>query len=58
MVSSTCAGSCAGALKSSGGQGLLYWEPEGYSPFTGYSMGAWNSSTREPTAAMNGFTAV
>ncbi len=46
------------ALKSNGGQGLLYWEPEGYSPFTGYSMGAWNSSTREPTAAMNGFTAV
>jgi arabinogalactan endo-1,4-beta-galactosidase len=46
------------ALKSSGGQGLLYWEPEGYSPFTGYTMGAWNSSNREPTAAMNGFTAV
>jgi arabinogalactan endo-1,4-beta-galactosidase len=46
------------ALKSNGGQGLLYWEPEGYSPFTGYSMGAWNSSTREPTAAMNGFNAV
>lgn len=44
------------ALKSSGGQGIFYWEPEGYSPFTGYSMGAWNSSTREPTAAMNGFT--
>jgi arabinogalactan endo-1,4-beta-galactosidase len=36
---------------------VLYWEPEGYSPFTGYNMGAWNSSTREPTAIMNGFTA-
>jgi arabinogalactan endo-1,4-beta-galactosidase len=45
------------ALKSNGGQGLLYWEPEGYSPFTSYTMGAWNSSTREPTAALNGFTA-
>ena len=45
------------ALKSSGGQGLLYWEPEGYSPFTDYAMGAWDSSTREPTAAMSGFTA-
>jgi arabinogalactan endo-1,4-beta-galactosidase len=43
------------ALKSSGGQGIFYWEPEGYSPFTGYNMVAWNSSTREPTAAMNGF---
>jgi arabinogalactan endo-1,4-beta-galactosidase len=46
------------ALKSNGGQGLLYWEPEGYSPFTSYAMGAWNSSTREPTSAMSGFTAV
>ena len=46
------------ALKNNGGQGLLYWEPEGYSPFTSYPYGAWNSSTREPTAAMNGFTAV
>ena len=43
------------ALKSSGGQGIFYWEPEGYSPFTGYNMVAWNSSTREPTAAMKGF---
>jgi len=46
------------ALKSNGGQGLLYWEPEVYSPFTTYSMGAWNSANREPTAIMNGFTAV
>jgi arabinogalactan endo-1,4-beta-galactosidase len=46
------------ALKADGGQGLFYWEPEGYSPFTGYAMGAWNSSNREPTAIMNGFTAV
>jgi arabinogalactan endo-1,4-beta-galactosidase len=46
------------ALKGNGGQGLLYWEPECYAPFTGYAMGAWDSSTREPTAIMNGFTAV
>ena len=46
------------ALKSNGGQGLLYWEPEVYSPFTTYTMGAWNSSNREPTAIMNGFAAV
>jgi arabinogalactan endo-1,4-beta-galactosidase len=46
------------ALKANGGQGLLYWEPEVYSPFASYSMGAWNSSNREPTAIMNGFTAV
>jgi arabinogalactan endo-1,4-beta-galactosidase len=44
------------ALKATGGQGLFYWEPEGYSPFTGYAMGAWDSSTRKPTAIMNGFT--
>lgn len=36
------------ALKKNGGQGLLYWEPEVY---------AWNSTTREPTSAMDGFTA-
>jgi arabinogalactan endo-1,4-beta-galactosidase len=40
-------------LKNSGGEGLLYWEPE-----VGYGNGAWNSSTHEPTAIMNGFTAV
>jgi len=45
------------ALRGNGGQGLLYWEPEVYSPFTTYSMGAWSSSTRGPTSIMNGFTA-
>jgi arabinogalactan endo-1,4-beta-galactosidase len=43
------------ALKSNGGQGLFYWEPECMSPFTGYGNGAWNSSTRQPTAIMDGF---
>jgi arabinogalactan endo-1,4-beta-galactosidase len=46
------------ALMNDGGQGLLYWEPEVYPPFTGYTMGAWDSSTREPTVAMDGFRAV
>ncbi|HJP76841.1 MAG TPA: glycosyl hydrolase 53 family protein [Pseudonocardiaceae bacterium] len=45
------------ALKGAGGQGIFYWEPECMSPFTGYAMGAWNSSTREPTVIMNGFSA-
>jgi arabinogalactan endo-1,4-beta-galactosidase len=44
------------ALKAAGGQGIFYWEPECMSPFTGYSMGAWDSSTRKPTAIMDGFT--
>jgi arabinogalactan endo-1,4-beta-galactosidase len=38
-----------------GGLGVFYWEPEGYSPFTSYAMGAWNSTTRRPTTALNGF---
>ncbi len=42
-------------VKSFGGLGVFYWEPEGYSPFTSYSMGAWNPTTRRPTIALNGF---
>jgi arabinogalactan endo-1,4-beta-galactosidase len=42
-------------MKSIGGLGVFYWEPEVYSPFNSYSMGAWSSSTKEPTVAMNGF---
>ena len=44
------------ALKNNGGQGLFYWEPEVMTPFDTYNNGAWDSSTREPTAIMNGFT--
>ena len=44
------------ALKSTGGQGIFYWEPECMSPFTGYANGAWDSSTHKPTVIMNGFT--
>jgi len=45
------------ALKSAGGQGIFYWEPEVYSPFDSYAAGAWDSSTKEPTVIMNGFSA-
>jgi arabinogalactan endo-1,4-beta-galactosidase len=44
------------ALKTHGGQGIFSWEPECMSPFTGYNMGAWDSSSKRPTAIMNGFT--
>ncbi|MBR7829482.1 glycosyl hydrolase 53 family protein [Actinospica sp. MGRD01-02] len=46
------------ALVANGGQGLLYWEPEVMTPFDTYDMGAWDSATYEPTAALNGFSAV
>ena len=42
-------------VKGFGGLGVFYWEPEAYRPFTSYGMGAWNPTTREPTAALNGF---
>ncbi len=42
-------------LKGFGGLGTFYWEPEGYSPFTSYGSTAWDSSTRRPTAGMDGF---
>lgn len=45
----------ATGIKGFGGLGVFYWEPEGYSPFTGYQMTAWNSGTRRPTAALDGF---
>jgi arabinogalactan endo-1,4-beta-galactosidase len=42
-------------IRGFGGLGTFYWEPEGYSPFTGYGSSAWDPSTRRPTAAMDGF---
>lgn len=42
-------------MKSIGGLGVFYWEPEVYSPFSSYAMGAWDPTTREPTIALNGF---
>jgi arabinogalactan endo-1,4-beta-galactosidase len=41
-------------IRGMGGLGTFFWEPEGYSPFTGYTMTAWGSN-RRPTAAMDGF---
>ena len=46
------------ALKSSGGQGIFYWEPEGYQQFSGYAVSAWDYSTKEPTAAMSAFNSL
>jgi arabinogalactan endo-1,4-beta-galactosidase len=43
--------------RSNGVQGLFYWEPEQYTPFDTYTMGAWDGATREPTHAMDGFLA-
>lgn len=40
--------------KSAGGLGVFYWEPESYN-WRGYQMGAWNPSTKQPTAAMDAF---
>ncbi len=42
-------------MKSIGGLGVFYWEPEVYSPFTNYNLGAWDPTTREPNGALNGF---
>ncbi|HZR39867.1 MAG TPA: glycosyl hydrolase 53 family protein [Ktedonobacteraceae bacterium] len=42
-------------MKSIGGLGVFYWEPEVYSPFSSYNLGAWDSTTKEPTVALNGF---
>lgn len=42
-------------IKGFGGLGIFYWEPEGYSPFTGYNLTAWDAKTKRPTAALDGF---
>lgn len=42
-------------MKSIGGLGVFYWEPEVYSPFSSYAMGAWDPTTKEPTVALDGF---
>ncbi|MBE8474881.1 glycosyl hydrolase 53 family protein [Streptomyces justiciae] len=42
-------------LRGIGGLGTIYWEPEGYSPFTSYGSGAWDPTTRRPTTALDGF---
>jgi hypothetical protein len=40
--------------KSVGGLGVFYWEPECYN-WQGYNLGAWDPSTKKPTAAMDAF---
>ena len=42
-------------VRGFGGLGVFYWEPEVYSPFATYGMGAWDPATRQPTAALQGF---
>ena len=42
-------------VRGFGGLGVFYWEPEVYSPFSTYAMGAWDAATRQPTAALQGF---
>lgn len=37
-----------------GGQGVFYWEPEAYSNWQGYTMGAFDTNG-QPTVAMNAF---
>ena len=40
--------------KSVGGLGVFYWEPECYN-WQGYNLGAWDPTTKQPTAAMDAF---
>jgi arabinogalactan endo-1,4-beta-galactosidase len=40
--------------KSVCGLGVFYWEPESYN-WQGYQLGAWDPSTKAPTAAMDAF---
>ncbi len=43
--------------KSAGGLGVFYWEPESYD-WMGYQLGAWDPTTKEPTAALDAFMGV
>jgi arabinogalactan endo-1,4-beta-galactosidase len=42
-------------IKSFGGLGTFFWEPEGYPSFNGYNSSAWDETTRRPTVALDGF---
>jgi arabinogalactan endo-1,4-beta-galactosidase len=44
------------AMRSSGGLGVFYWEPEGYAPFTTSDKGAWDATTKKPTVVMDQFS--
>jgi arabinogalactan endo-1,4-beta-galactosidase len=41
-------------VKSVGGLGVFYWEPECYN-WQSYNMGAWDPATKKPTIAMDAF---
>jgi len=41
---------------SVGGLGIFYWEPESYN--NGYQLGAWDPTTKEPTAALDAFLGI
>ena len=43
--------------KSVDGLGVFYWEPESYN-WKGYSLGAWDPVTQQPTAAMDAFLGI
>ena len=43
--------------KSVGGLGVFYWEPESYN-WKGYSLGAWDPVTKQPTVAMDAFLGI
>ena len=43
-----------GSLSGSKGLGVLYWEPEAYNNWKGYSLGAFDNSGK-PTVALNAF---
>lgn len=43
--------------KSAGGLGVFYWEPESYN-WQSYQLGAWDPTSKEPTAAMDAFLGI
>lgn len=45
------------ALRSDGGQGFFYWEPEVYSPFDTWGDGAWQTNGEPIATIMNAFKA-
>jgi len=42
------------SVKDNKGTGILYWEPEAYNNWKGYSLGAFDNSGK-PTIALNAF---
>jgi arabinogalactan endo-1,4-beta-galactosidase len=42
------------SVPNSKGLGVLYWEPEAYNNWKGYTLGAFDNSGK-PTAALNAF---